>query len=167
MLWPAKAPVTWEVHRRDIYHVLNSQKTSCIWPFWASLYLGENWPCYNRFVPKGPIDNKPALVRLWLIWSNADPVHWRVYTALGGNELNIISALNYASVSSRQLDNHHHISLAVLRWHASMANKTVKLVESPEFHRKRKSLSYPFIISDSVICIMIPVHFSSLSGKHV
>ena len=25
-----------------------------------------------------------------IIWSNADPIHWRKYAALGGNELNYI-----------------------------------------------------------------------------
>ena len=41
-----------------------------------------------------PIDNKPALVRV-MAWrrqaitlTNADPAHWRIYAALGGEELN-------------------------------------------------------------------------------
>ena len=32
-----------------------------------------------NLVPKSPIDNKPAIA-----WTNADPVHWRIYAALGG-----------------------------------------------------------------------------------
>ena len=44
------------------------------------------------FVPKGPIDNNPALVRIMachkkiqqaIIWTNADPIPWRVYAAQG------------------------------------------------------------------------------------
>ena len=50
-----------------------------------------------KFVPKGPIDNKPALVSIMacrligdkplLIWTNADQDHWRIYAALGGDDL--------------------------------------------------------------------------------
>ena len=49
-----------------------------------------------KFVPKGPIDNKPALVQVmaWrqtgnkaTTWTNADGVHWRIYAALGWDEL--------------------------------------------------------------------------------
>ena len=45
-----------------------------------------------KFVPKCPIDNKPALVQVMalaptrrqtVIWTNADPVHWRMYAVLG------------------------------------------------------------------------------------
>ena len=47
------------------------------------------------FVPKGPIYNKSALVQVmaWHLlgakpfWTNADPVDWRIYAALGGDEL--------------------------------------------------------------------------------
>ena len=54
-----------------------------------------------RFVHKGPIDNKPSLFQLKTVsvkdwahnrrqastWTNADPVHWRMYAELGGDEL--------------------------------------------------------------------------------
>ena len=33
-----------------------------------------------------PIDNKPALVQA-NTWTNADPVHWRIYAVRGGDEL--------------------------------------------------------------------------------
>ena len=33
-----------------------------------------------KFVPKGPNDINPALV------TNADPIHWRIYAAQGGDE---------------------------------------------------------------------------------
>ena len=50
-----------------------------------------------KFVPKGPIDYKSALVQV-MAWHrtgekpcitriNADPIHRRIYTALGGNKI--------------------------------------------------------------------------------
>ena len=53
-----------------------------------------------KFVPKGPIDNNPALVldnglapnrRQAIIWTNADSIHWRIYAALGWDELTHLS----------------------------------------------------------------------------
>ena len=41
-----------------------------------------------KFVPKVPIDNNPALnKREAIIWTNADPIDWRIYTAREGDEL--------------------------------------------------------------------------------
>ena len=40
------------------------------------------------FVPKGPIYNNPALP-VWhhaIIWTDVDPIHRRIYAALGGDE---------------------------------------------------------------------------------
>ena len=37
-----------------------------------------------KFVAKGPVDSNAALV---IIWNNAVPIHWRIYVALGGDEL--------------------------------------------------------------------------------
>ena len=51
-----------------------------------------------KFVPKGPLDNNPALVQImaWrrvgdnpLSLTNADPIYWRIYASLGGDELTI------------------------------------------------------------------------------
>ena len=49
-----------------------------------------------KFVPKGAIDNKSALVQV-MAWcragdqpitrANGEPVYWRIYVALGGDEL--------------------------------------------------------------------------------
>ena len=41
-----------------------------------------------KIVPRSPIDNKSALVRVMnrrqaITWTNDDPVHWRIYAALG------------------------------------------------------------------------------------
>ena len=47
-----------------------------------------------KFVPEGPIDNKPGLEsalvpnrRHPIIWTNADPIHWRINTTPGGDVL--------------------------------------------------------------------------------
>ena len=49
-----------------------------------------------KFVSKGLIENKTALVtdnglapnrRQHIIWTNANPIHWRIYVAVGGDEL--------------------------------------------------------------------------------
>ena len=44
-----------------------------------------------KFVPRSPIDNRPALVQVMarqaVTLTDADPVHWRIYAALGGDEL--------------------------------------------------------------------------------
>ena len=48
------------------------------------------------FFPKGPIDNKHSIgldnglaPNRWqaIIWTNADPIHWRIYVALEGDGL--------------------------------------------------------------------------------
>ena len=47
-----------------------------------------------KFVPRGPIDNKWALVqvmawrRIVISWTNADPVPQHIYVSLEGDELN-------------------------------------------------------------------------------
>ena len=50
-----------------------------------------------KFVPKGPIDNSLGLVnglalnrRQAIILTNADPIHWCIYVALGGDEFIVI-----------------------------------------------------------------------------
>ena len=44
-----------------------------------------------KFAPKVPtigLDNGLAGHRRWAVtWTNADPIHWRIYAALGGDEL--------------------------------------------------------------------------------
>ena len=53
-----------------------------------------------KFVPMSPINNIPALVldngsapnrRQAIIWTDADPIHWRIYVSLGGDELTLTS----------------------------------------------------------------------------
>ena len=61
----------------------------------AAIWADDNSKCifFNekmirislKFVPRSPIDNKPALVQVmaWprqaITWNNADPVHQRIY----------------------------------------------------------------------------------------
>ena len=48
-----------------------------------------------QFVPGGSIDNNPAGLDFvlapnrWqaIIWTNADPIHWSIFLALGGDEV--------------------------------------------------------------------------------
>ena len=62
------------------------------------IFLNKNYGiliCISlKFVPRSPIDNKPALIQITtpnkpqaITWTNADPVHWCIYAALGGDEL--------------------------------------------------------------------------------
>ena len=53
-----------------------------------------------KFDPRSPIYNKPAfgldnglVPNRWqaVIWNNADPIHWCIYAALGGDELTLNS----------------------------------------------------------------------------
>ena len=39
-----------------------------------------------EFVPKGPVDKNPVPIQ-WqaIIWTNADPIHWSIHAALGGD----------------------------------------------------------------------------------
>ena len=47
-------------------------------------YLGSNW----QYVSIGSDNGLAPSRRQAIIWSDADPVHWRIYMALGGDELN-------------------------------------------------------------------------------
>ena len=49
-----------------------------------------------KFVPKGPLDNKPSIgldnglapnKRQAIIWTNAELIHWHIYGTQGGDEL--------------------------------------------------------------------------------
>ena len=53
----------------------------------------------RKFIPMGPIDTNQGLDnglapnRLQvIIWTNVDPIHWRMYAALGGDELTLSNA---------------------------------------------------------------------------
>ena len=79
-----------------LIHTSWTKWTSFRWRHFAIHFMNEKNCILIRislkFVPNGPKDNRSALVRVmaWcraIIWTNADPFHWRIFTALGGNEL--------------------------------------------------------------------------------
>ena len=67
------------------------------------IYLNENdripMQISLKFVLRSPIDNKPAFCsgnglapnrRQAITCTNADPVHWSIYAALGGDKLTLV-----------------------------------------------------------------------------
>ena len=52
--------------------------------FHWSLFPGVNWKYVNFGLDNGLAQNR----RQAIIWTNTDLGHWRIYAALGGNELN-------------------------------------------------------------------------------
>ena len=55
--------------------------------FWLKCHWSLfQWPNWQQ--PSIGLDNGMAL-NMWqaIIWTNAAPVHWRIYAALGGDEL--------------------------------------------------------------------------------
>ena len=76
-----------------------------------------------KFVPKGSIDNKPALVsgnglslnrRQAITWSNADPVYRRIYAALGGDELSQVVAIDM------KIWYRHHSGYGLNQWEKTL-----------------------------------------------
>ena len=81
LLWTVNSSPTWQNGRRfadDIFKCFFLNEKFCI-VIRISL----------EFVPKGPIDNKWALVQV-MAWcqTGADYVHWHISVALGWNESN-------------------------------------------------------------------------------
>ena len=48
----------------------------------------------KKFVPKDPVDN-----RCTIIWTNADPIHWRIYASPGGGWFNLYWLTIYCTLS--------------------------------------------------------------------
>ena len=58
----------------------------------AWIFVNETFFISLKFVPKGPIDDNPALVyimarRQAIIWTNANLINWRIYATLGRDEI--------------------------------------------------------------------------------
>ena len=79
-------------------NTLRPRQTNCHFAddIFKCIFLIENLAILIKtsleFVPKGPIDNKPALVQImaWrqaIIWTNDGLVYWCIYASLGLNEL--------------------------------------------------------------------------------
>ena len=45
--------------------------------------LGSNWQQFSIGLDNGLVTNRLQAI----IWTIADPIHWRIYAALGGDEL--------------------------------------------------------------------------------
>ena len=82
--------ITWKVWGRISDSVGSTKHTHTSIPRMPCIFTKN----LLKLVPKGPIDIKPALVQIiaWckrqaIIWTKADPIHWRIYATLGGAEL--------------------------------------------------------------------------------
>ena len=62
----------------------------------------------QKYVAKSPIDNNPAMVQV-MAWrrtddkplpDNADPVHWCIYAALGGDEFLNVANIEFLRVTA-------------------------------------------------------------------
>ena len=69
-----------------------------------------------KFVPKGPIDYKSPNRRETITRINADPIHLRIYTALGGNKI---------TKTGRYFHWCGLVQLASLRWNSPKIFHTV------------------------------------------
>ena len=81
-------------------HLLPDKMTAIVADdIFKCIFLNENDRISNqislKLVARSPIDNKAALVlvmawrqnrRQAITWINDDPIHWRIYAALGGDE---------------------------------------------------------------------------------
>ena len=69
-------------------------------------------------VPKGPIDNNPALPNRQqaIIWTNADPIHWCIYAAPGGDELTYSNYQKLDSLLKIKQQQNNKISKALHYW---------------------------------------------------
>ena len=91
-----------------IYSCLNSSPPEKMAAIWQTLFSDAFFFNANicilikmlmKLVPKGPVNNNPALVkimawhRITIIWTSADPIHWRIYAAQGrrgGGDIGLI-----------------------------------------------------------------------------
>ena len=84
-VWPINSSTPWQSGRHfadDIFRCIFLNEKFCIL---IKISL--------KFVSKVPIDNISALVKIIrrraIIWTNADPIHCRIYAALEGSELSV------------------------------------------------------------------------------
>ena len=99
--FPTQRPVT---RSFDVFFDLrlNKRLSKHSWGWWFETLSWSLWRHHNengryfaedilikislKFIPTASIDNNQVLVQV-IIWTNADPIHWRIYAALGGDEL--------------------------------------------------------------------------------
>ena len=93
-----------EVKPRGLIWKLDKMAATLADDIFKCIFSYENdWiliPIPLKLVPKSPGDNKPALVQVMALasnrrqvitWTNDDPALWRIYAALGGDELRALS----------------------------------------------------------------------------
>ena len=80
-----------------------------------------------KFVSKSPIDNYPALVQIM-----SDQIHWRIYAALGGDEL--ICGLVCQKLASRAGTNNY---ISQILWDVIICPCSWYLLLTCEFSRKK------------------------------
>ena len=98
-------------YQQNQIHINSFPQTK--WPPFGRRYFQMHFRAWNvlyfvkislKFVLKGPIDNKSVLVQViarrrtgnkpFIIWTDADRIHWRIYVALGGDEMHPWQAIN-------------------------------------------------------------------------
>ena len=82
-----------------------------------------------NYVSMSPIDNNPAFCldnglapnsRQAIIWTNAGPIHWRIYAALGGDELRAqYSQYRHDIISFMDI----HMGRSIITWYQSLTLK--------------------------------------------
>ena len=93
---PKKAP--WKTPQRKTVRFLSAISQTIISDAFLCMKKFVFW-ISQKLVPVGPIDKHSALVKImaWRqigdepIWNNTNQIHWRIYAALGGDELNVLS----------------------------------------------------------------------------
>ena len=92
-----------------------------------------------KFIPKGPIDNNPSIgsdnglapnMRQVINWTNADLIHWRIYAALGGNQLTSkrteVKLAQKWCHATAFLHSQHKLTVALPCWEVLLTLSTVK-----------------------------------------
>ena len=80
------------------YENFSNKSAISVSKYWNSVTLGSPVCCLECYwkEPSIGLDNGLAPNRHQaIIWTNADPIHWRIYAALGGDELTRYTCLIY------------------------------------------------------------------------
>ena len=84
-----------------------------------------NWQQCSIGLDNGLAPNR----RQAIIWTNADPIHWRIYAALGGDEFNCVAVQPIDSlIQYRQLG--HAFSAYMIWWLYSYIKFKMKYILS-------------------------------------
>ena len=137
-----------------------------------------------KFVAEGPVDNNPSLVKIMacrpksrqaIIWTNADPICWCIYVALGETSWLIsiwkvfhmnISLTLHTQISQNIYDitiffytfqlNNHSIMPAFNAWILIMQEISMRSIPDSNFTKSHWSIST--FVTFSIICIFCSEH---------